>query len=76
MDERLDSLSRHAAVMDAVAALPDADRELLVLFAWENQSYREIASVLSVPVGTVRSRLHRIRRDLQARTEPKGENRP
>jgi RNA polymerase sigma-70 factor, ECF subfamily len=76
VDERLDSLSRRAAVMDAVAALPDADRELLVLFAWENRSYREIASVLSVPVGTVRSRLHRIRRDLQARSEPKGENRP
>jgi RNA polymerase sigma factor (sigma-70 family) len=73
VDERLDSHSRHAIVMDAVAALPDADRELLVLFAWENQSYHEIASVLSVPVGTVRSRLHRIRRDLQASTGPNGE---
>jgi RNA polymerase sigma factor (sigma-70 family) len=76
VDDRLDSVSRHAAVMDAVAALPDADRELLVLFAWENQSYRQIASVLSVPVGTVRSRLHRIRRDLQASTGLNGEQQP
>lgn len=76
VDERLDSISRHAAVMDAVAALPDADRELLVLFAWEERSYRQIASVLSVPVGTVRSRLHRIRRDLRAGTGPNGEHQP
>lgn len=76
VDRRLDSLSYHAAVMDAVAALPDADRELLVLFAWEDRSYSEIASVMSVPVGTVRSRLHRIRRDLRVRTGLNGEQQP
>lgn len=76
VDERLDSISRHAAVMQAVAALPDPDRELLVLFAWEERSYGEIASVLAVPIGTVRSRLYRIRRDLRTGTGPNGEHQP
>jgi RNA polymerase sigma factor (sigma-70 family) len=50
------------AVADAILELDDAEREVLLLFAWEGLAYDEIAVALDVPVGTVRSRLHRARR--------------
>ncbi|MGH9214575.1 MAG: sigma-70 family RNA polymerase sigma factor [Acidimicrobiales bacterium] len=46
--------------------LPDAERHTLLLYAWEELSYEEIAAALDVPVGTVRSRLNRARRRLRA----------
>ena len=49
-------------VVAAVRAMPRRDRETLLLFAWAELSYEEIAVALDVPVGTVRSRLARARR--------------
>jgi len=46
--------------------LPDEFREIIVLHELEGLSYREIASVVEIPVGTVMSRLARARRKLQA----------
>lgn len=66
VDERLDAAGELARVMDAVVALSPEDRDLLTLFAWEGCAYAEVAIALDIPVGTVRSRLHRIRRDLAA----------
>jgi len=48
-------------VRSAVATLPENYREIVVLCDLEEMSYEEAASVLSCPVGTVRSRLHRAR---------------
>jgi len=48
----------------ALAALPDELRECLVLRELEEMSYREIAQITGVPIGTVMSRLWRARRDL------------
>jgi RNA polymerase sigma-70 factor (ECF subfamily) len=48
-------------VADAVTALPEPERDALVLHVWEGLSYEEVADALGVPVGTVRSRLHRAR---------------
>jgi RNA polymerase sigma factor (sigma-70 family) len=45
----------------ALAALPAGDRDVLLLIAWEQLSYQEVALALAIPVGTVRSRLHRAR---------------
>ena len=60
-------LLRREAV-DAVRAgleqLPLVLREALILCALEEMSYQEAAEVLSVPVGTVRSRLHRAKAQL------------
>ena len=50
----------------ALAALAPGDRDVIVLIAWEDLSYEQVAAALDVPVGTVRSRLHRARRQLRA----------
>jgi RNA polymerase sigma-70 factor (ECF subfamily) len=46
----------------ALAALKPADRDVLLLVAWADLTYAEVADALGVPVGTVRSRLNRARR--------------
>ena len=64
IDDSVDASAELDRVMLAVAALSPEDRDLLTLFAWEECGYAEIAEALEIPVGTVRSRLHRIRREL------------
>jgi RNA polymerase sigma-70 factor (ECF subfamily) len=44
---------------DALASLAAGDREVLLLIAWAELAYDEVAVALGIPVGTVRSRLHR-----------------
>jgi RNA polymerase sigma-70 factor (ECF subfamily) len=53
-------------VVDALARLPEKLREVVVLSDLEGLSYAEVAEVLGVPLGTVKSRLFRGRRVLQA----------
>lgn len=52
-------------VQAAVHALPEEFRAVAALFFLEDAGYEEIAAVLDIPIGTVRSRLHRARRMLQ-----------
>ena len=54
-------------VLRAVDQLPEAFREAVMLSDVEGLSYEEIAKVLEVPVGTVKSRLYRGRRQLQGK---------
>lgn len=49
----------------ALAALPDGQREVLLLVAVEEYSYAEAADILGLPIGTVMSRLHRGREQLR-----------
>jgi RNA polymerase sigma factor (sigma-70 family) len=55
-----------ADLVHAIDELPDAERDTLLLFSWEELSYADIAVALDVPVGTVRSRLNRARRRLRS----------
>ena len=55
----------HGAVRRAIDDLPVIFREVLLLCDVEEMSYREIAETLSVPVGTVTSRLMRARRKVR-----------
>ncbi len=64
--ERADAQASGPAVAAAVAELAVEDRDVLLLFAWASLSYAEIAQALAIPVGTVRSRLHRARRRVRA----------
>ena len=66
VEERLDATGELIRVMAAVAELAPEDRDLLTMFAWEGCAYAEIAEALTIPIGTVRSRLHRIRGELAA----------
>jgi RNA polymerase sigma-70 factor (ECF subfamily) len=59
-------------VADAIEALPDGEREALLLVAWEDLSYQSVAEALELPIGTVRSRLNRARTHLRERLEPGG----
>jgi RNA polymerase sigma-70 factor (ECF subfamily) len=52
-------------VRAAVDALPEEYRVVATLYFMQDFSYQEIADVLGLPIGTVRSRLHRGRRLLQ-----------
>jgi RNA polymerase sigma-70 factor (ECF subfamily) len=69
----VDAGRRWPAVAEAIAALPAADRDALLLYAWENLGYDDIAVALDIPVGTVRSRLNRARRRLRELSEPSGQ---
>jgi RNA polymerase sigma-70 factor (ECF subfamily) len=53
-------------VLEALATLPPGFQEVVLLCDVEELSYKEIAGVLNVPIGTVMSRLHRARRLLRA----------
>ena len=63
--ERLDAEALWPHIADAVGALPEGERDALLLFVWEELSYDEIACALDVPLGTVRSRLNRARENLR-----------
>jgi RNA polymerase sigma factor (sigma-70 family) len=68
-DARLDAVGAAERVAARVAELEPDDRELLVLVAWERLSSTEVAEVMGIPAGTVRTRLQRIRRQLR---DPRG----
>ena len=68
-DGRADAAIRGPAVAAALARLQPRDRETLLLLAWTELDYEGIAIATSVPVGTVRSRLHRARRHLRIELE-------
>ena len=64
-DDRLTATAARAQVLDALAQLPADDRDVVVLVAWEELTYEEVAAALDIPLGTVRSRLNRARRTLR-----------
>ena len=70
----LDARLLFPRVAHAIEALPDGEREALLLFAWEELSYQGVAEALELPIGTVRSRLNRARAHLRELLEAKGKN--
>src|SRR5262249_233239 len=65
----LEQSEREAALLRAIAELPDDRRIVVVLRDLEGLSYEEIAGALDLELGTVRSRLHRARMDLNDKLE-------
>ena len=64
-DERLLREERAVQVRQALTRLSDEHRAILVLREIEGCDYDQIAQILNLPVGTVRSRLHRARLQLK-----------
>ncbi|MEB4615180.1 RNA polymerase sigma factor [Leucobacter sp. M11] len=65
-EERSDARERVRPLLRELRALSRDDRDTLLLSAWGNLSTAEIAEALGVPVGTVKSRLHRVRTRIAA----------
>jgi RNA polymerase sigma-70 factor (ECF subfamily) len=57
--------SQHQLLQSAIESLPVRFREILLLCEVEEMSYQEIAETLSIPMGTVMSRLSRARKALR-----------
>ena len=66
VDERLDAGTRRQELRVALAALTEAEREVLLLVAWEGLSPAEAARALGLTAVAARSRLHRARTRAQA----------
>jgi RNA polymerase sigma-70 factor (ECF subfamily) len=56
--EELEASEQTAAVRATIARMPEHLREILVLGYYQQLPYAEIATILEIPVGTVKSRLH------------------
>lgn len=65
LGDLFDRIDVRPAIERAVAELPEPHRSIVVLVDLEGLSYEEAARVLDVPLGTVRSRLFRARRQVQ-----------
>lgn len=63
---RVTAQAMHGLLAAALAELNQGDRDVLLLIAWEGLAYEEVAQALAIPVGTVRSRLNRARRQVRA----------
>lgn len=57
-------------IQEALASLPERYRRVVLLFDVDGFSYKEIAGIVDVPLGTVMSRLHRGRKALKDRLRP------
>lgn len=62
---RASAAAEVAQVASALGALDPDQRDVLLLYAWGELSYEQIAMALAVPIGTVRSRLSRARSALK-----------
>jgi RNA polymerase sigma factor (sigma-70 family) len=70
---RVDADAQRRQLAAALATLRDEDRNILLLHAWAELTDAEVATALSLPIGTVKSRLHRTRSQLGNRLSPNGQ---
>jgi RNA polymerase sigma factor (sigma-70 family) len=66
VDSQVDAGAAAIQMAGALAALRAGERDVLLLYAWGDLSYAEVAAALDIPLGTVRSRLHRARTAIRA----------
>ncbi|WP_329456021.1 RNA polymerase sigma factor [Streptomyces sp. NBC_01497] len=67
VDQRLDAAALAPELRRALAELPAAEREVMLLVSWEQLTPAEAAAAVGIPTGTARSRLHRARGRLRER---------
>jgi RNA polymerase sigma-70 factor, ECF subfamily len=61
---------RAVIIQKAINDLPEYQRVMIALYHLHGRSYEEIAAIMELPIGTVKSRLNRARRTLQERLRP------
>ena len=71
--ERIEQHERQAILQRAIVSLPEAQRVMVVLYHTQGRSYEEIAEIMDLPMGTVKSRLNRARLALKNRLAPLAE---
>lgn len=69
-EQRLSRQERAVQVQAALAEMSEEFRTILILREMQDCDYDAIAEILAIPVGTVRSRLHRARLELRERLQP------
>ena len=63
--ERAFHVAPHAPDLEGlIAQLPEKQRQVVTLFYMEEKSYEEVARLLDIPMGTVKTHLHRARKEL------------
>jgi len=65
-DVRISALASSRAIAAALAGLNQGQRDVLLMLAWAELSYDQVAQALGIPEGTVRSRMNRARAKLRA----------
>jgi RNA polymerase sigma-70 factor (ECF subfamily) len=60
---------RNRLLQEAIFSLPDYQRAMIILYHVQHVPYEEIAEILSLPIGTVKSRLNRARAALKKKLE-------
>lgn len=76
VEERLDATGERRRLVEGLAELSGPERDALLLAAWAELSYPEIAGALEIPLGTVRSRLSRARERIGSSLGGKRGDRP
>ncbi|GLX96529.1 RNA polymerase sigma factor [Herbidospora sp. NBRC 101105] len=72
VEENVATLAVNRPLVAALAGLRGGDRDVLLLVAWAELTYEEVALALGIPVGTVRSRLNRARSKVRTKLEETG----
>jgi RNA polymerase sigma-70 factor (ECF subfamily) len=72
--ERADAEAQKRALAAALAELRPVEREILLLHAWADLTDAELAEAFSLPIGTVKSRLHRARERMRNRLAASGQS--
>ncbi|SHE75220.1 RNA polymerase sigma factor [Streptoalloteichus hindustanus] len=70
--DQVDAEARTRQLAGALGQMAQGDRDVLLLTSWAEMDSTEVAAALGIPVGTVRSRLHRVRRWLRAGARGRG----
>jgi RNA polymerase sigma factor (sigma-70 family) len=65
VEDRVSAQAARLGLAAALAGLPKSQRDVVLLIAWADLSYEDVATALDVPIGTVRSRMSRARAKLR-----------
>jgi RNA polymerase sigma-70 factor, ECF subfamily len=72
IEDRMDASGLRRELAEILTQVPADERDALLLYAWAELSYPEVGEALGIPIGTVRSRLSRVRGRIRELLEADG----